>query len=417
MSSHALSTRAAPAPSSTAMGYLRAALVLLVIAHHVATAYAPLLPGPLHQFDGAHMVWGAFPIVSHERWLGFLVMLGVNDTFFMSLLFLLSGLFVTSSLERRGTAGFLGNRLVRLGAPFLLAVAFLAPLAYFPAYMQITGSADVGDFVSRWLRLGSLPAGPAWFIWVLLAFDGAAVLLSTVWRGWAQALGRLLPDGKRRPALFFLTLILLSAAAYIPMAMAFGSSRWTVWGVLNFQTSRIFLYALYFMIGVAVGARGLDAGLLSQEGGLRKGWWVWVLSAVPATVLGLGLIIAVSMAKGAPGPVREAVTGVSMVVCCATFSFAWMAVFLRFFRRPNPVMNSLTANSYGIYLVHYVFVNWLDYALLGPSLPAGAKFAIAFVGAALLSWITAALFNRLGRGRRAVPSLPSATQQVIGAAS
>ena len=142
-----------------------------------------------------------------------------------------------------------------------------------------------------------------------------------------------------------------------------------------------------------------------------------MLSALPATLLGLGLIIAMSVAKGVPAAIREGVSGIAMVVCCATFSFAWLAVFLRFFRRPNPVMNSLTANSYGIYLAHYVFVNWLDYALLGPGLPAGAKFAIAFVGAALLSWLTAALFSRLGRGRRAVPSFPSATQHVIGAAS
>ncbi len=409
MSSHALSGGPAPSSSSTAMGFLRVALVLLVIAHHVATAYAPLLPGPVQHFDGQHMLWGAFPIVSHERSPLFLLMLVINDTFFMALLFLLSGLFVTQSMDRRGLGGFLGNRLVRLGGPFVLALVFLAPLAYFPAFMQITDGANVADFASRWTHLGSLPAGPAWFIWVLLTFDVVAVLLFSIFPGWAMALGRLMPNGARRPALFFLVLILLSGVAYIPMAVAFGSQKWSVLGPLNVQTSRIFLYALYFVVGVVLGAQGLENGLLSSKGGLRRGWWVWVLSSLLVTVVGIGSIAAMSMAKGVPAGVREAVSGVPFVLCCATFSFAWIAVFLRFVRRPNPVMNSLTANSYGIYLVHYVFVNWLDYTLLGPSLPAVAKFAIAFVGAAALSWITSAVFRRLSTGRA-----PARTHRIDG---
>src|SRR5215467_13007348 len=41
-----------------------------------------------------------------------------NDTFFMALMFLLSGLFVWPSLERKGSARFLRDRTLRLGVPF-----------------------------------------------------------------------------------------------------------------------------------------------------------------------------------------------------------------------------------------------------------------------------------------------------------
>jgi len=37
--------------------------------------------------------------------------------------------------------------------------------------------------------------------------------------------------------------------------------------------------------------------------------------------------------------------------------------------KANKIWDSLTANAYGIYLVHYAFVSWLQYALLKTTLP------------------------------------------------
>jgi hypothetical protein len=43
---------------------------------------------------------------------------------------------------------------------------------------------------------------------------------------------------------------MLSALAYVPMALAFGEMNWKQWGPFAFQTSRIFNYAVYFAAGV-----------------------------------------------------------------------------------------------------------------------------------------------------------------------
>ena len=396
-----LQAQAPEGVQDVSLGYLRAFLVLLVIAHHVATAYAGLLPGPADAFPlGAHgQIWGAFPVVSAQHSPIFLIFLGLNDTFFMSLLFLLSGAYVWRSLQRRGTMGFTAARLLRLGLPFALSALILAPLAYAPAYLQINGGGDISDFLGRWFSAPKLAPGPAWFLWLLLAFDLVAGLLFLAWKGWAGWLGRILPDGARRPARFFGLMMLLSAAAYIPMAAAFGSSAWTG-GIFNVQTSRIIHYALYFTVGVALGASDLDRSLFSPAGNLARRWWMWLLVALSTPVIG-AVAVAGAMAKGLDPHVRDAIGGIGFVYVCAALSFVFLAVFLRFVRKPNPVMNSLQAHSFGIYLVHYVFVNWLDYALLGPDLPAAAKFAIAFFGAAGLSWATAVVGSRLlGGGRR-----------------
>ena len=72
-----------------------------------------------------------------------------------------------------------------------------------------------------------------------------------------------------------------------------------------------------------------------------------------------------------------------------------IAVFLRFAARPVPLAGSLERNAYGIYLVHYFFVVWLQYLLLGMPLFAMAKGVIVSAVALLSSWAVAIAFGRM----------------------
>jgi hypothetical protein len=60
-----------------------------------------------------------------------------------------------------------------------------------------------------------------------------------------------------------------------------------------------------------------------------------------------------------------------------------------------PFSDSLTANAYGIYLLHYVLVSWVCLALLPAALPGAAKGAIAFVAAAGGAWALTAALRRV----------------------
>ena len=66
-----------------------------------------------------------------------------------------------------------------------------------------------------------------------------------------------------------------------------------------------------------------------------------------------------------------------------------IAVFLRFATRPVPVADSLAKNAYGIYLVHYFFVIWLQYLLLGAPVFAVAKGVLVTAGLAVFEWAVA----------------------------
>ena len=54
----------------------------------------------------------------------------------------------------------------------------------------------------------------------------------------------------------------------------------------------------------------------------------------------------------------------SFVVACASGCFFFVAVFLRFGQHRSWVYDGLSESAYGMYLVHYVFVVWMQYALL-----------------------------------------------------
>jgi hypothetical protein len=96
--------------------------------------------------------------------------------------------------------------------------------------------------------------------------------------------------------------------------------------------------------------------------------------------------------------------GLGFVLACFCSCFAMLALVLRFAGRRVPVLDTLKRDAYGIYLVHYIFAVWLQYALLGAGLFALGKGTIVFGGTLLFSWGTVA----------AVRCVPVAAQ-VIGA--
>src|SRR5262249_40712056 len=166
--------------------------------------------------------WRGFPIVDSQRSIALLLLATFNDIFLMTLLFLVSGLFVWPSWRRRGTWGFLRRRLVRLGVPFLVAATLLTPLAYVPSYLVTSGERGVAGFLDAWLAMGLFPgaAGPAWFLWVLLAFDTVAAALLALVPGSREWLGRTVVRARDHPAAFFGLLVAVSAVAYLPLALA-----------------------------------------------------------------------------------------------------------------------------------------------------------------------------------------------------
>jgi len=376
------------------IGYLRAFITVLVVAHHSAIAYATFTPPVAPSLAASPRWWQAFPIVDAQKWAGASIIVGFNDTFFMSLMFFISGLFVWESLQRKRVGGFLRDRSLRLGIPFLGAAAIIAPLAYFPAYLQI-GQHGLSGFVHQWLSLGVWPTGPAWFVWLLLAFDFVAAGSYFFKPNWAEVAGRFLSRFSNKPFMFLGYLIAISAAVYLPLAIKFNPFTWTQFGPFAFQTSRVLHYLVYFLVGTAVGAYGIERGILESGGKLARRSPLWAIAAIVVFLVSSALFIMIITTTKATSHWWHAIAGLVFTTTCATTSMAMLAVFVQFAKKSWAIFDSLRHNAYGMYLIHYAFVNWLQYALLKFHLSGFTKLTIVFSSAVALSWVTTAALRRI----------------------
>jgi surface polysaccharide O-acyltransferase-like enzyme len=364
----------------------RTFIILLVLLHHSVINYTYFGHG------------------DSMRWLGFDLIVLFNDSFFMAFMFFISGLFVRDSLVRKGPAIFLRDRVWRLGVPFLLSVVVLMPIAYYPTFLRyhLPGTTDF-NFLHFWWRtltVGPWPSGPAWFLWVLLALDAVAAAVWWIAPRFIPTLGQLIFSARNRAMMAFVVFLIVSITAYLPMHLAFGDVSWLELGrfPLPIQTSRILLYTAYFFVGVGVGAINLRAGLLADSGELAKRWPVWLAFAVAF----YGAILVLVYAHhnwvadfDSPPLLWKVGYGLAFAMYSAAMAFTVSAVFLRFAKFSWCLLDALQPAAYGIYLLHYIFIIWLQYAVYDYSLSAGVKFAIVFAGTLSMSWALTVILRKI----------------------
>jgi peptidoglycan/LPS O-acetylase OafA/YrhL len=364
----------------------RTFITLLVVLHHSVINYT-------YFGNGDRM-----------RGLGFDLVVLFNDSFFMACMFFISGLFVRDSLARRGPANFLANRAWRLGVPFLISIFVVMPIAYYASFLRyhLPGTTDFNFFHFWWhmLTIGPWPSGSAWFLWVLLALGAIAALLWVAAPPVIEALGQLIYARRDCSMTAFVAFLIFSIMLYLPMRLIFGDSSWLVPGhyPLPIQTSRILLYAGYFSTGVGVGAVSLRTGILAENGMLAKRWTIWLGFAF--AFYGAMLLLVYAHHNwladfNSPPLWWHTAYGLAFAMFSAAMMFAVPAIFLRFARSSLWLIDAMLPSSYGIYLLHFIFLIWLQYIVYDPALPALVKFAIVFTGTLSMSWAFTVLLRKI----------------------
>jgi surface polysaccharide O-acyltransferase-like enzyme len=339
-----------------------------------------------------------------QRWLGFDLVVLFNDSFFMALMFFISGLFVWDGLTDKGWVVFLRQRAWRLGVPFLISVFVLMPIAYYPTFLRyhLPGTTDF-SFLHFWRNIfivGPWPSGPAWFLWVLLALDTAAAAVWCFAPDVIKTLSRMVVGLRDRPVTVFLIFLAITIAAYEPMRLNFGDASWWEIGALPLpiQTSRILLYTAYFLAGVIVGATNLETGLLAEDGELARRWPIWLAVAIVfyGAILGLVYVHHNWVANfNAPPEWWSVGYSLAFVIFSGAMCFTVPGIHLRFAKARWRLLDAMRPSAYGIYLLHYIFIVWLQYAVYDLPLHAGTKFAIVFVGTLSMSWILTVALRKI----------------------
>ena len=369
-----------------AIDYLRSSVTVAVVVHHAALAY-----NTFSYYDSAHYARSAAPIVDTVRFAPLDAIVGWNDIFFMSLMFFISGLFIAPSIARKGVGRFLADRTKRLGIPFVVAATLLAPIAYYPSWL-LSDSVSLGGFLSRFFTTDEGSAGPAWFIWVLLAF---CVIVATAYNFIPNLMKKLSWSPKSAGHLVFMVLV-VTLLATTPMQLFLAPGEWfRVAGPLYFPASRSTLYFAWFLLGVALGSADAEHSLSREN---LKLWPFWLIIGAIGYATH-GVLSSGNFLASTPEWVLRLVLTIAFSFCCTFTSLGAIGLARSCFRTSWSPADNFSENAYGVYIFHYGFVIWVQFSLLSQPMPAVVKFLITFSIALTASWFSTALLRKTAAKR------------------
>jgi glucans biosynthesis protein C len=374
---------------------LRGVLLLLIVAFHSVAAYIVTQPTTPPAFDLAPFDWRVFPIIDNERWLGFDLFCAFQFLYLMQFMFFLSGLFVWPSLQRKGWKGFLAHRFVRLGIPFVIGVYLVMPIAFYPVYRVTAVDPSWSSFWAHWSALPITPTGPMWFLWFLIALDCCAAVIYTSMSGRSDFVAALIGKVTAQPRMLFVAVILITAVFYLPLSALYSPWYWAQIGPFEVQATFAPQYAIYFFVGLAVGAYGLDRGIFNADSTLVRRWPLWTAGAIAAFFLWIIPAALIAKVPDVPAKTLSVVGDLGLVIFAAATCFAMTGLFQRFARGPVPIVGDISEHGYRVYFFHYPILLWLQYALLDLAVPALAKGLIVLTATVFASWGASVVTDRV----------------------
>jgi len=361
--------------------HLRAALVILVVLHHVALVYGA----------GAPFYYVEPPFTAPLTYLVLLMFVLFNQAWFMGALFLIAGYFTPGSFDRKGSGTFLKGRLVRLGIPLLVWIFVLSPISaigYWQMPAELTGITDP-------LTLGAYPfllgLGVAWFLALLLVFNfGYAV-----WR-WLTRNRKPSRANESTPTYLGIVVFTLSLAVvsyFLRIIIPMGKE------IFDFPTlAYLPQYLSLFIVGVVAyrrnwfrttpGAMGLVGFVFVILATILlfpyavSGQWFSLELAEPARFVGNGSV------ESAAYALWDSVFAVGMCLAAITF-------FRRFFDVKSSLGRFLSQQSYAVYVIHVPIVVFVGVALKGIGIAPLLKFVLAAVIAIPICFGVAYLLRRI----------------------
>ncbi|HSR29008.1 MAG TPA: acyltransferase family protein [Anaerolineae bacterium] len=380
---------------------LRSLMVLLVLVFHSGASYGTMVAfWPFHEADPSELLDHLMPLF---------------DVFMMSILFFIAGYFALPSLEKEGGNRFLKSKLKRLGVPWLVGIVLVLPVLDYVHYFTQSTSEGLlpRSFGTHWWlsmkKIGELHVGPMemsgfldmtqhfyqrymWFLSLLLLLFVVFWLLYEARKKWGPASGPFAKAGatsNRSPypalAVTGLLSVLLFALAK-SLTSSLDNPLDMVWfslgNVTQFQLAKLAFYVPYFGLGVYAYSRGWFKG--GKDVGKP---WAWGLICL---LLTLGSMLVGRNLTRATEPSLGLQLAFAVIYPLWTFSFlgVFTACAFRHWNRATPLNRRLAANSYNMYLVHYVFALTLPLLL---SVWAGGttlvKFGIVAQLTILLSYL------------------------------
>lgn len=380
----------APGPSIAASGRelyidgLRTVLTALVILHHTAITYGA----------SGGWFWNELHPSSAPSSLLLTLFVATQQAYFMGFFFLLAGYFTPGSLERKGYARFISDRLLRLGLPLLAFIFLLGPTT--AALVDAAqGRGFWPTFVWLWNH-GRIINGPMWFVQALLIFSFAYC----AWRAlFGFSLSNREKSDKPVPAygVWLLSAVTVGVGAFaIRLAVPTGVN---IFGLqLGYFASYIFLFAL----GIAAW----------RHDWLRKLSWTharpWFIASALAWISMPVVLVLATRAHNSGGASHFAGGLHWEAFFYAMWEpflawgliAAWLLVFRTYRNYPSSFWSWLNRRAYAVYIIHPPILVGIALLLHGWIAPALLKFVVTGALTCCACWLLADPLVRLPGLRR-----------------
>jgi glucans biosynthesis protein C len=370
----------APKPRLDFVDNLRSVMIILVVSMHAAVTYSHV--GGWYFMEDPKP--GTVVLAVFATYQIFL------QAFFMGLLFLLAGYFVPSAFDRKGFAGFVRERLVRLGLPSLFFMLIIQPFTVYWLLRNFANPEISSLTAAYWpyIRSGRFlgGSGPMWFAVALLLFSLLYAGLRLVHKGAARnEPDATLPNNRH---IVCLALLIGVCAFLVRTIQPIGTN------ILNMQLCFFSQYVILFCVGIYARRRNW---LLRMPYSFGMRWFRW--TAFIGSILWVALLAAL-LTTHAKDKLEGGWTWQS-----AAFSF-WESFFsvgislglLVLFREklnhPGKLQRWLSENSFAVYMFHTPILIAVTFLLRGVDAPKLLKFAVATVLAVTATFAASSLVFR-----------------------
>jgi len=364
---------------------LRSVMTALVILHHTAITYG----------GSGGWFWREFETSGAPSSTLLTLFCATNQAYFMGFFFLLAGFFTPGSLERKGFALFLSDRLLRLGLPLLAFILILGPAT--AALVTYARGDGFWPTILSLYQHQRIINGPLWFAQALLIF-------SIGYCAWRAAFGNALTAPQRTPTRLPSSLSwLLGALGVAAVSMAVRQFIPVGENIFGIQLAYFPGYIFLFAAGIAAW----------RHDWLRQLTWKqarpWVINlAIAWPCLPVGILIARAVAGQGKSNFGGGFSWTAILYALWEPFVAWgmICIWLLLFRermnQPSAFWDWLNRRAYAVYIIHPFFLVGIALLLHGWVAPALIKFVITGSLTILTCWLVSDPLVRMPGLRRIV---------------
>jgi len=326
---------------------LKVLLIILVIIHHVGQANGATGGSWFYSYPG-------------ERVKPLELFFLFDASFFMGLFFFISGYFFPESFDRHGPRKFIANKLIRFGIPLIFALVLMIPIIEYVKYINYVNHINFKDFYIReWFgyapdkTVHSHLANFAhlWFIEHLLVYSFLYAIIGTVLQKCMSSKPAVTVRQVRLYAFIPYIIILGIVTNLMRTVWAFPMDRWIGFlGFIQMEPAHIPQYLSLFILGILAYRWSFLDSITTP----RNMFWF---------LPGLGIyVITIAQLFGTGSQNAFFMWEYREGLLCVGGCIGLLAFFKTYFNRTGRIMQVLSENTYGTYILHVPVVVALQYA-------------------------------------------------------